>query len=107
MRVEFSTDDLPPKDRVRFWCDYFAQKVHSFTPGEVPDASLFRAGASGRAAGGFALIDIEAGLEKAQRTAADVAKDRTEAFYIRRFRRPLIWKAAPKSTPVDLVFEPG
>ncbi len=25
MRVHFSTDDLPPRDRVDFWCDYFAK----------------------------------------------------------------------------------
>ena len=107
MRIDFSTDDLPVQDRVRFWCDYFAQQAHSFTPGEVPDASRFRAEAKGHAAGGFALINIEAGLEKARRTAADVARDRTEAFFVRRFRRPLVWKAAPLSTPVDLAFETG
>ena len=42
-----------------------------------------------------------------QRTAADVAKDKTEAFFIRRYRVPLIWRAAPRSTPVDLIHEPG
>jgi AraC-like DNA-binding protein len=107
MRIRFSTDDLPAQDRVRFWCDYFAQQAHSFTPGEVPDASRFRAGAKGHAAGGFALIDNEAGLERARRTGADVARDKTEAFFIRRFRRSLVWKAAPLSTLVDLVFETG
>ena len=42
-----------------------------------------------------------------ERTAADVAKDKTEAFFIRRFARPVIWRAAPGSTPVDLLHEPG
>jgi AraC-like DNA-binding protein len=107
MRVHFSTDGLPLNDRIKFWCDDFAQRVHSFTPGEAPDAAAFRAGTSGHAAGGFALLDIETGLERAQRTAADVARDKTEAFFICRFRRPVIWKAAPRSTPVDLVYEPG
>jgi len=107
MQVHFSTDDLPPRDRVRFWCDYFAQAVQSFTPGEIPDAAGFRAEATGQVAGGFALLDIESGLERVRRTAADVARDKTEAFFIRRFRRPLIWKAAPRSTPVDLIHEPG
>jgi AraC-like DNA-binding protein len=107
MRAHFSTDGLPPRDRVGFWCDDFAQRVHSFTPGEVPDAGTFCAEASGHFAGGFALLDIETGLEKARRTAVDIAKDKTEAFFIRRFRRPLVWKASPKSTTVDLVHEPG
>jgi AraC-like DNA-binding protein len=107
MRVHFSTDGLPPNDRLRLWCDDFAQRVHSFTPGEVPDAAAFHASTSGHAAGGFALLDIEAGLERARRTAADVARDKTKAFFIRRFHRPAICKAAPKSTQVDLVQEPG
>ena len=97
MQVHFSTDSLPPRDRVRYWCDYFAQQAHSFTPGEVPDAEAFRAEAGGQAAGGFALLDIESGLEKVRRTAADVARDKTEAFFIRQFRRPAIWKAARKA----------
>lgn len=107
MQVHFSTDGLPPRDRVRFWCDYFAQQVQSFTPGEIPDAGAFRAAAVGNVAGGFGLIDIETGLESAQRTRADVLKDKSEAIYIRRFRRPLTWRAAPRSTRVDLVHEPG
>ena len=107
MQIRFSTDDLPPRDRVRFWCDYFAKQAHSITPSEIPDPGAFRAEASGSVAGEFALLDIKSGLERVQRTAADVAKDKTEAFFIRRFRRPVIWRAAPRSTPVDLIHEPG
>jgi AraC-like DNA-binding protein len=107
MQLRFSTDDLPTGDRVRFWCDFFAQQVQSFAPGEVPDASTFRAEATGHVAGGFALLDIRTGLASARRTATDVARDKTEAFYIRRFHRPLIWKAAPRSNSVDLAHEPG
>ncbi len=106
-QVRFSTDDLPPRDRVRLWCDYFAKQAHSITPGGMPDSSAFRAEASGSVAGEFALLDIKSGFERVQRTAADVAKDKTEAFFIRRFRRPEIWRAAPGSTPVDLVHEAG
>jgi AraC-like DNA-binding protein len=107
MQIRFSTDDLPPRDRVRDWCDYFATQAHSITPSEVPDPGAFRAEASGSVAGGFALLDIKSGLEKVRRTAADVAKDRTEAFFVRRFRRPAIWRVAPDTMPVDLVHEPG
>lgn len=107
MRVHFSTDDLPPRDRVKFWCDYFAKQAHSITPGEIPDPGAFRAAAGGQVAGEFALLDIESGLERVRRTATDVAADKTEAFFIRRFRRPVIWRAGPRSTPVDLIHEPG
>jgi AraC-like DNA-binding protein len=107
MQVRFSTDGLPPRDRVRLWCDYFAKQAHSITPGEIPDLDAFRAEASGSVAGKFALLDIKSGLERVQRTAADVAKDKIEAFFIRRFRQPVIWRATPGSTPVDLIHEPG
>src|SRR5271163_342787 len=103
MQVRFSTDDLPPRDRVRFWCDHFAKRAHSITPSNIPDADTFRAEATGSVAGEFALLDIKSGLERVQRTASDVAKDKTEAFFIRRFRRPTIWTAAPGSAPVDLI----
>ena len=106
-QIKFSTDDLVPRDRVRFWCDYFAKQAHSITPTVIPDSDGFRAEASGTAAGEFALLDINSGLEKVQRTAADVAKDKTEAFFIRRFRRPAIWRVAPGRIPVDLIHEPG
>ena len=59
MQVRFSTDDLPPRDRVKFWCDYFAKQAHSITPSEVPDPGAFRAEADGHVAGEFALLDIE------------------------------------------------
>ena len=107
MRVHFSTDDLPPRDRVRFWCDYFARQAQSITPDEIPDPGVFRAEAAGHVAGEFALLEIETGLQRVRRTAADVAADKGEAFFIRRFRRPMIWRAAPRSTPVDLIHEPG
>lgn len=107
MRVHFSTDDLPPRDRVRFWCDYFARQAQSITPDEIPDPGVFRAEAAGHVAGEFALLEIETGLQRVRRTAADVAADKSEAFFIRRFRRPMIWRAAPRSTPVDLIHEPG
>ncbi len=106
-QARFSTDDLPPRDRVKLWCDYFAKQAHSITPGQVPDPDAFRAEASGSVAGEFVLLDIKSGLDRVQRTAADVAKDKTEAFFIRRFRRPEIWRAAPGSTPIDLIHEPG
>jgi len=107
MQVRFSTDDLPPQDRVQFWCDYFAKLAHSVTPGEIPDPGSFRAEASGSVAGEFALLDIRSGLEKVERTAADVAKDKAEAFFVRRFRRPAIWTVALGGIAVDLIHEPG
>jgi AraC-like DNA-binding protein len=106
-QIRFSTDDLPPNDRVRFWCDNFAKHAHSITPGEIPDPETFSAEASGSVAGEFALLDIRSGLERVQRTAADVARDKIDAFFIRRYRRPAIWRVASGDMPVELVHEPG
>jgi hypothetical protein len=106
-QIRFSTDGLAPRDRVRSWCDYFAKQAHSITPSEIPDPDAFRGEASGSVAGEFALLDIKSGLERVQRTAADVARDKTEAFFIRRFRRPAIWRVTSGSMPVDLIHEPG
>ena len=68
MQVRVSTDDLPPRDRVKFWCDYFAKQAHSITPGEIPNPGAFRAEARGSVAGEFALLDIKSELERVQRT---------------------------------------
>ena len=107
MQVRFSTVDLPPPDRVRLWCDYLAKQAHSITPGEVPDPNEFRAEVSGSVAGEFALLEIKCGLERVQRTAADLAKDKTEAFFIRRFHRPVTWRFASGGNSVDLIHESG
>ena len=107
MQVHFSTDRIAPQDRVGYWCDYFAKQVHSITPGEIPDPGAFRAEARGSIAGDFALLNIESGLERVRRTAADIARDKTEAFLVRRFQGPVIWRAGPRSTPVDLIHQPG
>jgi len=107
MQVRFSTDDLALSDRVPLWCDYFAKRAHSITPNEIPDISTFRAEANGSVAGEFALLDIKSGLERVRRTAADVAKDKTSAFFVRRFRQPTIWRLAPAGTPFELAHEAG
>ena len=32
MRVHFSTDDVPPRDRGQFWLDFVAKQTLRFTP---------------------------------------------------------------------------
>jgi AraC-like DNA-binding protein len=107
MQVPFSTDDLPPRDRVAFFCDYFAKYAHSITASAIPDPVAFRAEANGSVAGEFALLDIKSGFEKIQRTATDVAKDKAKAFFVRRFRQPAIWRVTQGGKPVNLICAPG
>ncbi|HKM63361.1 MAG TPA: helix-turn-helix domain-containing protein [Acidisphaera sp.] len=107
MTLHWSTDDLPARDRIAFWCDFFAQQAHRFTPCDTPDPATFRAEARGQSGDGFALLEIDSGLKHIRRTAADIGRDTSDAFFVRRYHRPLVWKAGPRSTPVDLVFTPG
>jgi AraC-like DNA-binding protein len=108
MRVFFSTAGLPPGERVSAWREFFASLPHHLTPGDVADTLAFEAEASGHAAGGFVLLDIQSvGLASVRRTGADVAKDKRGAYFVRRFHREAIWKASPISAPVSLAFGPG
>lgn len=107
MALRWSTDDIPPRDRIGFWCDFFAQQAHRFTPDDIPDPATFRAAASGESGSGFALLEIESGLKHIRRTASDIAHDTAEAFFVRRYHHPVTWKAGARSTPVDLRHEAG
>ena len=107
MRFRFSTDDLPPGDRSQMWCDYMSQRGYGYEPGGVPDSSEFWAKADGFATGRFVLMDIQGNYTAARRTAAHVATDTTQAFAICRFGSATSWKAAPRSTRVDIHFAPG
>ncbi len=107
MRFRFSTDDLPPGDRTRIWCDYVSQRGYGYEPGGVPDSREFRAKVDGSAAGRFILMDIRANHTAARRTASHVARDTAGAFAICRFNSTTTWKAAPRSTPVEIQFAPG
>ena len=107
MALDWSTDDIPPRDRIAFWCDFFAQQAHRFTPCDIPDPATFRAKASGEGGSGFALLEIESGLQHIRRTASDIARDTAEAFFVRRYHHPVIWKSGRRSTLVDLRHEAG
>jgi len=107
MQVRFSTDRLPPHDRVRLWCDFHAKHAHSITPTEPSDPNSFRAEASGWVTGGFTLLNISSEPSRVQRTGADVARDKSDAFFIRRFRRPVTWRVALEGTPIEVIHEPG
>jgi hypothetical protein len=107
MRFCFSTDDILPGDRLQAWCDHLNERAYGYAPGGVPDSREFQARMEGLAAGRFILMDIRANHTAARRTAAHVARDTTRAFAICRFNSATCWKAAPRSTPVDIQFAPG
>jgi AraC-like DNA-binding protein len=102
MRFRFSTDDHPPSDRLQKWCDYISQLGYGYEPGGIPDSLEFWAKVDGLAVGRFILMYI-----RANHTDTHVARDTAGAFAICRFNSTTNWKAAPRSTPVEIQFAPG
>ena len=86
MQVHVSTDDIAPRDRVRFWCDYFGDKVHSITPSNIPDAGAFSAEASGSIAHAWATRTGIAG-DAVARTKAPDELARNPDFFGHEMRR--------------------
>jgi AraC-like DNA-binding protein len=84
MRVHFSTDDLPPRDREEFWLDFVSKHVISVTPGERPDPATFRAHLDAVTAGRFTMFDLHTSHRINGRTGADVSRDNLDKFTLRR-----------------------
>jgi AraC-like DNA-binding protein len=95
MRVHFSTDDLPPRDREQFWLDFVSKHVISVTPGDRPDPATFRAQLDAQVAGRFTWFDFRTTHRIDGRTAADVSRDNSDRFNLRRVSREQIYSAAP------------
>lgn len=96
MGLDWSANDLRPEDRIGLWCEFLGREAHRFTPVDVPDPDRFGAGARGTAGGGLALLEINADLRHIRRTATDIAqdraRDRADAFFVRRYRTRVRWR---------------
>ena len=95
MRLHFSTDDVPLRDREQFCRDVFATQVMRVTPTDRPDLGRFRAHLDAQAVGRFILIDFQTPHRTGGRTAADARKDNSDRFQLRRVRCEEIYAAAP------------
>ena len=95
MRLHFSTDDVPLPDREQFCRDVFATQVMRVTPSDRPDLGRFRAHLDAQVVGRFILIDFQAPHRTGGRTAADVRKDNSDRFQLRRLRCEEIYTTAP------------
>src|SRR5215472_8920153 len=94
MRVHFSTDDLPPHDREQFWLDVVAKHALKMTPLDRPDAATFRAQFDAQATGRFALYALQTSHRIGGRTAADVARESSGRFQLRRVYCEQMYSAA-------------
>jgi AraC-like DNA-binding protein len=95
MRVHFSTDDLPPRDREEFWLDFVSKHVISVTPGERPDHATFRAHLDAVTAGRFTMFDLHTSHRINGRTGADVSRDNLDKFNLRRVSTEQVYRVLP------------
>jgi len=95
MRIHFSTDDLPPRDREEFWLDFVSKHVISVTPGERSDPATFRAQLDAQTAGRFTMFDLRTSHRVNGRTVADVSRDKSDRFNLRRVATEQIYRVSP------------
>ena len=59
MRVHFSTDDLPPRDREQFWLEVVAKQLMKLSFNDRADPTTFRGRLDARLAGRFTLYEFQ------------------------------------------------
>src|SRR5215470_2660368 len=84
MRVHFSTDDVPPRDREQYWLDVVARQYMRVTPGDRPDPAIFRVQLDAEVTGRFTLYDFRTSHQSGGRTPADIARDNSQRFHLER-----------------------
>jgi AraC-like DNA-binding protein len=108
MRVHLSTDDLAPRDREPFWLDFVAKHVIKVTLRGRPDPTTFWAKLDAEVVGRFTLFEFQTSHCGGGRTNADVSKDDSDRFYLRRVPREESYAAAPTRTiAAELRLGPG
>jgi AraC-like DNA-binding protein len=95
MRVHFSTDDVPPREREQFWLDVFAKQVMRVTPSDRSDLATFRAQLEAQIVGRFSLLDFQTTHRTGGRTTVDAHRDNSDRFQLRRVRREQIYTTGP------------
>jgi AraC-like DNA-binding protein len=94
MRAHFSTDDLPPRDREQFWLDVVFTHVMKITPVDRPDPAAFRAELDLHVVGRFTQFRYQTSHRIGRRTRADVSRDSSGRFQLRRVAREQIYTAS-------------
>lgn len=108
MQIAFSTDDVPLRDRVPFFLDVLTKQIFSLTATKRPDPGMYRARLRAQVAGRFALLDLQTVIRAFQRTAADVARDNTNKFFLIRAGVESVSHTAPvRATAEEIRSAPG
>jgi AraC-like DNA-binding protein len=93
MRVHFSTEDLPPRDREEFFVELVAKYVMNMTSSDRPDATGYRAYFDAYVAGRFTLFEYQTPYQTGRRTAADVGRSKGDTFRLQWLPRECISRA--------------
>jgi AraC-like DNA-binding protein len=109
MRVHFSTDDVPPRDRKQYWLDFVAKHVMRVTPDDRPDPATFRGRLDAQVRGRFTLYELQDSHRSGGRTAADISSDNSERFFrLRRVPCEENHTVSPsRRTPAEIRLGPG
>src|SRR5262245_27859826 len=108
MRVHFSTDDLPPRDREEFFVDLVAKYVMSMIACDSTDPTGYRAQFDAYVAGRFTLFGYETPYRTGLRTAANISRDRTDSFRLQRLPRECIsLSTTTRATTVEIRIAAG
>lgn len=108
MRVHFSTDDVPPRDREEFFVDLVAKYVMNMTSGDRSDPAVYRAQFDAYVARWFTLFEYHTPYRTGLRTAADISRDKADTFRLQRLPRECIsvFTTTPATT-LEILFAAG
>ena len=108
MRVSFSTDHLPPRDRVEFWLDVLAEHVLKVTARQKSDPATFWGKLDAHITSQFTLFNYQDSSRSGGRTFLDVRKDYSQRFHLHRVPREQIYSATPtRAKAFDIQQVPG
>jgi AraC-like DNA-binding protein len=108
MRIHFSTDELPPRDRAQFWRDLVATHVLKATPSKPSDPETFWGKVDVHITERFRLFTYEDSSLSGSRTAADIRNDNAQRFHLHRVPREQIYTSMPtRRTALEIHQLPG
>jgi hypothetical protein len=108
IRVHLSTDDLPLRDREPFWLDFVAKHVIRVSLKGRSDPTTFWAKLDAEVARRFTVFEFQTSHCGGGRTTADVTRDNSDRFYLRRVPREEIYATAPVlATAREIRLGPG
>jgi AraC-like DNA-binding protein len=105
MRVHFSTDDLPPRDREQYWLDVITKEVVKLTFNDQPDPTTFRGQVDTHSAGRFTLYEFQTSHRAEYGQVRTHTSDR---YALCRVLSEEVYVAAPtRARPKEVRLSPG